>query len=129
MKTDAPLLLLSAMPHSFYARRNSTLSHDTAPSDLRHQPSTTEFIHAMRIAHSSALIMVFTFLCTLITSLEAGLTYGIASSLVVLLYKLSDVCTCIQNAIHVFSIAVPTRVIQSDFPRAKVRTHDSRSMR
>lgn len=50
-------------------------------------------MHALRIARSSALVMVFTFVCTLLISLEDGLIYGILASLVVLLYQLSDVRT------------------------------------
>lgn len=50
-----------------------------------------EFYHALRIARTSGLIMVFTFLVTLLWSVEDGLLYGIMASLALLLYQLSDV--------------------------------------
>ena len=50
-----------------------------------------EFYHALRIARTSGLVMVFTFLVTLLWSVENGLFYGIIASLALLLHHLSDV--------------------------------------
>ncbi|EKU21103.1 sulfate transporter [Nannochloropsis gaditana CCMP526] len=50
-----------------------------------------EFYHALRIARMSGLVMVFTFLVTLLWSVEHGLFYGIVASLALLLSQLSDV--------------------------------------
>ncbi len=60
--------------------------------DHTHRPPT-EFVQALRIARTSGLVMLFTFACTLILSLEDGLVYGIMASLATLLYQLSDVST------------------------------------
>jgi sulfate permease, SulP family len=50
-----------------------------------------EFYHALRIARTSGVLMVLTFLVTLLWSVEDGLLYGILASLALLLYQLSDV--------------------------------------
>jgi SulP family sulfate permease len=50
-----------------------------------------EFYHALRIARTSGLVMLFTFMVTLLWSVEDGLLYGIMASLALLLYQLSDV--------------------------------------
>lgn len=51
----------------------------------------TEFFHALRIARTSGYIMLFTFACTLLISIESGLVYGVMASLILLLCQLSDV--------------------------------------
>ena len=61
----------------------------THPSHTTHIP--TEFVHALRIARTSGYIMLFTFACTLFLSLDDGLVYGVAASLAMLLYQLSNV--------------------------------------
>ena len=63
--------------------------------DHTHRPPT-EFVQALRIARTSGLVMLFTFACTLILSLEDGLVYGIMASLATLLYQLSDVRTYVH---------------------------------
>ena len=50
-----------------------------------------DFFHALCIARISGYIMIFTFACTLFLSLEDGLVYGVAASLALLLYQLSNV--------------------------------------
>ena len=66
--------------------------------------SFREFFHALRIARTSGLVMVFTFLVTLLMSIQDGLLYGIAASLGLLLYQLSDVdCVLMGREPHPLS--------------------------
>lgn len=50
-----------------------------------------EMRRGLRVAFLSGCVMVFTFLCTLLLSIETGLVYGVMCSVLMLLYQLSSV--------------------------------------
>jgi sulfate permease, SulP family len=50
-----------------------------------------EFFRAARLAPQSFVVMLVTFLATLLVTIEDGLLYGIVCSVIILLFQLSNV--------------------------------------